>query len=111
MSEANGKSKVVLIGIGAVVVAVAAWAGFQAGPAGNDASGTIMSVERYRADQDNGSDGEAADQDKAGQGSADEELERSGDDTGRDDGHDDGRDHGRDDGRDDSRDNSIIVPK
>ncbi len=82
MSEANGKKRAVLIGIGAVVVAVVAWAGFQAGPAGEDAAGTmglhtLRDAERYRAGQSGGSDGEAGNRDKSGQGSTEEERERS----------------------------------
>ncbi|MFZ9126399.1 MAG: hypothetical protein ACO22W_07370, partial [Steroidobacteraceae bacterium] len=51
MSGLDGKKKTALVGIGAVEVAVVVWAGLQAGPAGDDAAGTIMAAERYRADK------------------------------------------------------------
>ncbi|MGA1497139.1 MAG: hypothetical protein ACO38Y_04950, partial [Steroidobacteraceae bacterium] len=60
MSEANVK-KAALIGIGAVVVvAVVAFASFQGGKSGvEEAAGTIMAAERYRADKASKEDGDA----------------------------------------------------
>ncbi|MFZ8886562.1 MAG: hypothetical protein ACO200_06765, partial [Steroidobacteraceae bacterium] len=58
MSGLDGKKKTALVGIGAVVVAAVVWAGLQAGPAGDDAAGTIMAAERYRADKASKEDGD-----------------------------------------------------